>query len=89
MRTADPTLQTYLDRNVAGATLLVAPETGQPTSGDPIEIVLTGPDMLKLQELSQDVQALLEDEVGVVDVRDNLRSIKGEIALQPNREAFR
>ena len=84
MRTADPTLQTYLDRNVAGATLLVAPETGQPTSGD-----LTGPDMLKLQELSQDVQALLEDEVGVVDVRDNLGSIKGEIALQPNREAFR
>ena len=45
--------------------------------------------MLKLQELSQDVQALLEDEVGVVDVRDNLGSIKGEIALQPNREAFR
>jgi multidrug efflux pump subunit AcrB len=89
MRTADPTLQTYLDRNVAGATLLVAPETGQPTSGDPIEIVLTDPDMLKLQELSQDVQALLEDEVGVVDVRDNLGSIKGEIALQPNREAFR
>ena len=35
------------------------------------------------------VQALLEDEVGVVDVRDNLGSIKGEIALQPNREAFR
>ena len=35
------------------------------------------------------IQALLEDEVGVVDVRDNLGSIKGEIALQPNREAFR
>ena len=40
-------------------------------------------------QLLKDVQALLEDEVGVVDVRDNLGSIKGEIALQPNREAFR
>lgn len=81
-------LQTYLDRNVAGADLLVVPETGQPTTGDPIEIVLTGPDMTKLQELSEEVQELLKGEAGVVDVRDNLGSIKGEIALQPNREAL-
>jgi len=81
-------LQTYLDRNVAGADLLVVPETGQPTTGDPIEIVLTGPDMGRLQELSEEVQELLKDEAGVVDVRDNLGSVKGEIALQPNREAL-
>ena len=70
MRIADPTLQTYLDRNVAGATLLVAPETGQPTSGDPIEIVLTGPDMLKLQELSQDGKRPVETVVGNGQFRD-------------------
>ncbi|WP_170003992.1 efflux RND transporter permease subunit [Pseudopontixanthobacter vadosimaris] len=81
-------LRAYLDANVAGADLLVVPETGQPTTGDPIEIVLTGPEMGELQDLSQQVQAVLEDEAGVVDVRDNLGSVTGEIALRPNREAL-
>jgi multidrug efflux pump subunit AcrB len=81
-------LQAYLDANVAGADLLVVAETGQPTSGDSIEIILTGPEMAKLQELSEEVQALLGDESGVVDIRDNLGSVTGEIALRPNREAL-
>ena len=81
-------LQSYLDANVAGADLLVVAETGQPTSGDSIEIILTGSEMPQLQELSAEVQALLEEESGVVDVRDNLGSVAGEIALRPNREAL-
>jgi multidrug efflux pump subunit AcrB len=52
------------------------------------EIVLTGPEMAQLQELSEEVQALLEEESGVVDVRDNLGSVTDEIALRPNREAL-
>jgi len=80
-------LSEYLSANVAGATLLVAAESGGPTTGDPIEIVLTGTDMNELQRLSKQVQDLLESVPGTSDVRDNLGSVKTEIALVPDREA--
>ena len=81
-------LNRYLSANVAGARLLVVAETGGPTAGDPIEVRLVGSDMGELQRLSTEVQAVLETEAGVVDVRDNLGSVTGEIALRPNREAL-
>lgn len=80
-------LSEYLSASVAGATLLVAAESGGPTTGDPIEIVLTGTDMGELQRLSKQVQDLLESVSGTSDVRDNLGSVKTEIALVPDREA--
>lgn len=80
-------LAEYLAANVAGADLLVVPESGGPTPGDPIELELVGGDMDMLQSLSQQVQAELNATAGVVDVRDNLGTLKPQIALQPNREA--
>lgn len=80
-------LATYLEENVAAAQLLVVPEGGGPTTGDPIEIQLVGPDMDELQRLSRDVQRLLSATAGVVDVRDNIGMLKPQLALRPNREA--
>ncbi len=81
-------LDAYLSANVAGASLLVVPETNQPSTGDPIEITLSGPDMDQLQEMSQQVQRLLQGTEGVANIRDNLGNLSAEIALRPNREAL-
>ena len=80
-------LSAYLQERVAAAQLLVVSESASPTSGDPIEIQLIGPDMDELQRLSRQVQALLSGTAGVVDVRDNIGMLKPQLALQPDREA--
>lgn len=80
-------LADWLGANVAGANLLVVTESGGPATGDPISIEITGTDMNVLQRLSGEVQALLNRVPGTTDVRDNLGSVKTEIALIPNREA--
>ena len=81
-------LASYLKQHVAGAELQVVAEAGGPSQGDPIQVVLAGPDMDQLRELSQQVQDLLARTPGVVDVRDNLGALTPEIALRPNREAL-
>ncbi|MET1756818.1 efflux RND transporter permease subunit [Novosphingobium sp. RD2P27] len=81
-------LSNWLDSNVAGATLLVVPETGGPPSGDPIEIRLSGNDYGTLQRVSQEVQDLLKATDGVIDVRDNLGNVNAEVRLLPKREAI-
>ncbi|MDH5823678.1 efflux RND transporter permease subunit [Luteimonas sp. RD2P54] len=81
-------LQQYLSAHVAGASLLVVPETNQQSTGEPIEVALSGPDMRVLQRLSQNVQGLLERTEGVADVRDNLGDLSAEIALRPDREGL-
>ncbi|WP_150306339.1 efflux RND transporter permease subunit [Pseudomonas saliphila] len=80
-------LSAYLQERVAAAQLLVVPESSSPSAGDPIEIQLLGADMDELQRLSRDVQALLLETAGVVDVRDNIGMLKPQLALQPDREA--
>lgn len=80
-------LSEYLREHVAAAQLLVVPEASGPTSGDPIEIQLIGADMDHLQDFSRQVQAVLANTEGVVDVRDNIGMLKPQLALRPNREA--
>src|SRR5690606_6949285 len=80
-------LSAYLNAHVAAAQLLVVPESSSPSAGDPIEIQLIGADMDELLRLSREVQALLADTQGVVDVRDNIGMLKPQLALQPDREA--
>ena len=80
-------LSAYLEQRVAAAQLLVVAESASPSSGDPIEIQLIGADMDELQRLSRQVQGLLSDTEGVVDVRDNIGMLKPQLALQPDREA--
>ena len=80
-------LSAYLEENVAAAQLLVVPESSSPSMGDPIEIQLIGADMDELLRLSREVQTLLANTQGVVDVRDNIGMLKPQLALQPDREA--
>ncbi|TBU91236.1 efflux RND transporter permease subunit [Phytopseudomonas dryadis] len=80
-------LTVYLQDNVAAAQLLVVPEASGPGAGDPIEIQLLGADMDELLVRSREVQALLADIGGVVDVRDNIGMLKPQLALRPDREA--
>ncbi|WP_084396591.1 efflux RND transporter permease subunit [Henriciella aquimarina] len=80
-------LKAYLDANVAGASLLVVPEIRSPSTGDPVQIAITGNELETLQRLSSEVQGLLTEIPGTTDVRDNLGSVKTEITLSPNREA--
>ncbi len=80
-------LQAYLQDRVAAAQLLVVPELGGPSAGDPIEIQLIGADMDQLLQKSREVQALLAGIDGVVDARDNIGMLKPQLALRPNREA--
>lgn len=81
-------LAAFLDKEVAGAELQVVAEAGGPSQGDPVEIILAGPDMDQLRALSLQVQGMLARIPGVVDVRDNLGALTPEIALRPNREAL-
>src|SRR5690606_7203578 len=73
-------LAIYLEERVAAAQLLVVPESSSPSMGDPIEIQLIGPDMDTLLGLSREVQTLLAQTAGVVDVRDNIGMLKPERA---------
>ncbi|GAA5232568.1 efflux RND transporter permease subunit [Verticiella sediminum] len=80
-------LAAYLEERVAAAQLLVVAETGSPDGGDPIEIQLIGADMDELLGLSRQVQALLGETAGVVDVRDNIGMLMPQMNLRPDREA--
>ena len=80
-------LSDYLSKHVAAAQLLVVPESGGPSTSDPIELQIMGADMDELQRISREVQALLNTIDGVVDVRDNIGMLKPQLALQPDREA--
>lgn len=81
-------LSGFLTRNVAGAELLVVPESSGPSPGDPIEIQLIGGSMDTLKELSLQVQQVLASTPNVVDVRDNLGAPQPQLALRPNRDAL-
>lgn len=81
-------LSDFLTRNVAGAELLVVPESSGPSPGDPIEIQLLGGSMDTLKELSMQVQQVLTSTPNVVDVRDNLGAPQPQLALRPNRDAL-
>lgn len=80
-------LGAYVRQNIPGTSLVVAEERSGPQTGDPIQIRITGDDIDTLRELSRNVQDLLVQVPGASDVRDNLGSVKAEIALVPIREA--
>lgn len=80
-------LAPILAEQVAGATLTVVAETGQPSNAAPVEVNLTGADPTRLAEASERVQAALAAIPGVVDVRDNVGAVQSQIRLSPRREA--
>lgn len=81
-------IQQLLQAEVAGATLAVVPETGEPSNVPPIQVELTGSDMDQLRAISNQVQDALRKQPGTVGVRDNLGAVRTEINLIPRREAI-
>ncbi len=77
-----------VDRQFAGANIILQAETGEPSAGDPIQIEIVGDSMETLRELSKQVQNSLRDTPGAVDVRDNLGNVQVDIQLHPKREAL-
>ena len=68
-----------------GSTLVVTPERASGT-GDPIQVEITGNDMGRLRQISQEVQIALREIPGTSDVRDNLGDLQPDLKLLPKRE---
>lgn len=77
-----------VNSHYAGASLVVVPETGQPSNEAPIQIELMGDDIDTLRGISGEVQAMLQQQNGVFDIRDNIGNVSTEINLLPRREAI-
>jgi multidrug efflux pump subunit AcrB len=80
-------LEKDIIRNYPGAVL----NTGFPIAGgssDPIQIEIFGDDLQTLRELSSQVQQLLREIPGTMDVRDDLGNLREDYKLVPKREAL-
>ncbi|MEO1593119.1 MAG: efflux RND transporter permease subunit, partial [Cyanobacteria bacterium J06632_22] len=81
------TLEQAVIRNYPGAILT----TGYPIAGggaDPIQVEIFGDDLQTLREISSQVQQLLREIPGTMDVRDDLGSLREDYKLVPKREAL-
>jgi len=68
-----------------GATLVLnAQQAAQ--SGDPIQIEIAGRELSQLRQISKEVQTLLRQVPGAIDVRDNLGELQQDLRLIPKRE---
>ncbi len=80
-------LRAVLD-HLPGVNIIMSPETGGPSSEDPVQIDIVGPDLEELKKISIKVQKELKKVPGVVDVRDNLGVVKFNLGMRPIREAM-
>ncbi|MEO1593426.1 MAG: efflux RND transporter permease subunit, partial [Cyanobacteria bacterium J06632_22] len=81
------TLEQEVVRSYPGAVLTM----GYPIAGggaDPIQIEIFGDDLQTLREISSQVQQLLREIPGTMDVRDDLGSLREDYKLVPKREAL-
>lgn len=81
-------LNELLNESVAGASVVLVPETGQPSNEAPVQIELVGDDMDRLREISTQVKNAVRAAEGTVDVRDNIGTVASKINLVPRREAI-
>lgn len=81
-------LSDAINQKIAGASLTVQVETGEPEAGDPVQFEIVGDDMATLGDLSKEVKVALGRVRGAVDVRDNLGNRQVDIRLQPKREVL-
>ncbi|MCG6156338.1 efflux RND transporter permease subunit [Rubinisphaera margarita] len=77
-----------VESHFPGSSVSLAADTGQPTSGDPVQLQIVGDDMDKLRELSLQVQSEISEIPGTIDARDNLGNKRLDIRLLPRREAL-
>ncbi|MCP3887662.1 MAG: efflux RND transporter permease subunit [Desulfobulbaceae bacterium] len=75
-------------KNFAGVRILLTPDVGGSTTDDPVQIVLSGPDIDTLVQLSQKLQRMLSALPGVSDVRDNVGPRRMQFTFKPQFEAL-
>jgi multidrug efflux pump subunit AcrB len=71
---------------VQDAEVTVEELSAGPPSGDPVEIRLFGQDLRELQEVSTELQNILENIGGVVNIEDNLQESTGEFTFAVNKQ---
>lgn len=80
-------LQNDILRNYPGSTLAVQYERAG-GGVDPIQVAISGEDMQVLREISVQVQQVLREIPGTMDVRDDLGNLREDYKLIPKREAL-
>ena len=73
-------------RIIKGAEWQVEKSEEGPPSGAPINLEISGPDMLVLGELAAKIRELIQDIPGLVDLKDNFISGKPEIRVRIDKE---
>ncbi len=71
---------------IAGAELQVEKEEGGPPTGPPVNMEITGRDILVLGELAAQVRRTIRDIPGLVDLKDNFVHGKPEIRINVDKE---
>ena len=71
-----------------GARLFMSPQIGGPSSEDPLQIDIKGDDCQILKDISIQIQKILKQIPGIVDLRDNIGPPRSELTLQPLLEAL-
>ncbi|MBA4336674.1 hypothetical protein C0416_02765 [bacterium] len=72
-------------KNIQGATIMVTDLQGGPPSGAPIFIELTGPELDKLEQLSEEIKVMLQNIEGTLDVDTSIEQGAGEFLISVDR----
>lgn len=72
-------------KQIQGAEIMVTDLQGGPPSGAPIFIELTGPELNKLEELSEKIKNMLETIEGTLDVDTSIEQGAGEFVITVDR----
>ncbi|RJR21872.1 MAG: efflux RND transporter permease subunit [Desulfobacteraceae bacterium] len=79
-------LRTRLLKTIRGAEVQVEKEKEGPPTGPPVNLEITGKDILTLGDLALRVRKIMEQVPGVVDLKDNFVKGKPEIIVRVDKE---
>ncbi len=79
-------LRTSLLRGVRGAEVQVEKEKEGPPTGPPVNLEITGKDILVLGDLAKRARKIMEEIPGIVDLKDNFVKGKPEIKVRIDKE---
>ncbi|ETR69920.1 MAG: hypothetical protein OMM_03610 [Candidatus Magnetoglobus multicellularis str. Araruama] len=71
-----------------GTRIIMSPQIGGPSSEDPLQIDIQGDDFSVLKEISIEVQKILNQIPGIVDIRDNVGPPRNELIFEPLPESM-
>lgn len=84
-------IQSYRDAFKVYSHLVISVEDVPPIdtgeSNAPVQVVLTGPDLERLEKVSKDLVALLENTKGAIDIDTDFEPGKPEVRITINRES--